>query len=129
MGDRVNGFPAMTGRRRSPPFARIAPQPVRANRAPIWCGAVRLPNREEILEDYPALEPGDIAAALEYAARQRPHRAARRVVRFLVDAQLPPALARWVTEAGRDGEHVGDCVECRVRPTQPSGTKRCAPKP
>jgi uncharacterized protein (DUF433 family) len=29
--------------------------------------------REEILEDYPYLEPGDITAALEYAARQLDH--------------------------------------------------------
>ena len=29
-------------------------------------------------------------------------------MRFLVDAQLPPALARWRTEAGHDAEHVGD---------------------
>ncbi|MBI2939799.1 MAG: DUF433 domain-containing protein [Chloroflexi bacterium] len=27
-------------------------------------------NREEILADYPYLEPGDITAALEYAAKQ-----------------------------------------------------------
>ena len=30
-------------------------------------------SREEILEDYPHLEPGDITAALEYAARQTDH--------------------------------------------------------
>ena len=30
-------------------------------------------SREEILEDYPALEAGDITAALEYAARQSDH--------------------------------------------------------
>lgn len=30
-------------------------------------------------------------------------------MRFPVDAQLPPALARWLTEAGFDAEHVGDC--------------------
>jgi uncharacterized protein (DUF433 family) len=30
-------------------------------------------SREEILEDYPLLEDGDIAAALEYAARQSDH--------------------------------------------------------
>lgn len=30
-------------------------------------------------------------------------------MRFLVEAQLPPALARWLTEAGFDAEHVGDC--------------------
>lgn len=29
--------------------------------------------REAILEDYPYLEPGDITAALEYAARQLNH--------------------------------------------------------
>jgi uncharacterized protein (DUF433 family) len=29
--------------------------------------------RDEILEDYPYLEPGDITAALEYAARQTDH--------------------------------------------------------
>jgi uncharacterized protein (DUF433 family) len=29
--------------------------------------------REEILQDYPALEDGDITAALEYAARQSDH--------------------------------------------------------
>lgn len=30
-------------------------------------------SREEILLDYPLLEPGDITAALEYAARQSDH--------------------------------------------------------
>ena len=30
-------------------------------------------NRTEILADHPALEPGDITAALEYAARQTDH--------------------------------------------------------
>ncbi|MGD0635380.1 MAG: DUF433 domain-containing protein [Beijerinckiaceae bacterium] len=30
-------------------------------------------SREEILEDYSFLEPGDITAALEYAARQSDH--------------------------------------------------------
>lgn len=30
-------------------------------------------SREEILEDYPYLEPGDITAALEYAAEQSDH--------------------------------------------------------
>ena len=30
-------------------------------------------------------------------------------MRFLVDAQLPPALARWITEHGRDATHVADC--------------------
>ncbi len=29
-------------------------------------------------------------------------------MRFLVDAQLPPALARWLVERGAEAEHVGD---------------------
>jgi predicted nuclease of predicted toxin-antitoxin system len=29
-------------------------------------------------------------------------------VKFLVDAQLPPALARWLREAGHDAAHLED---------------------
>lgn len=29
-------------------------------------------------------------------------------MRFLVDAQLPPALARWLAERGHTAEHVAD---------------------
>lgn len=29
-------------------------------------------------------------------------------MRFLVDAQLPPALARWIGDQGHDAEHVFD---------------------
>lgn len=29
-------------------------------------------------------------------------------MRFLVDAQLPPALARWLIEKGHEAQHVGD---------------------
>lgn len=29
-------------------------------------------------------------------------------MKFLVDAQLPPALARWLREAGHEAEHVED---------------------
>ena len=29
-------------------------------------------------------------------------------MRFLVDAQLPPALARWLVEQGHEAEHVHD---------------------
>ena len=29
-------------------------------------------------------------------------------MRFLVDAQLPPALARWLSTAGHPSEHVAD---------------------
>nr|WP_294507784.1 DUF5615 family PIN-like protein [uncultured Rhodopila sp.] len=29
-------------------------------------------------------------------------------MKFLVDAQLPPALARWLTAKGLPAEHVGD---------------------
>lgn len=30
------------------------------------------------------------------------------MTRFLVDAQLPPALARWLTDQGHEAVHVGD---------------------
>lgn len=30
-------------------------------------------------------------------------------MRFLVDAQLPPALARWLDDRGQQAEHVWDC--------------------
>lgn len=30
-------------------------------------------------------------------------------MRFLVDAQLPPALARWIVEQGHEAWHVADC--------------------
>lgn len=30
-------------------------------------------------------------------------------MRFLVDAQLPPALARWIASHGHWAEHVADC--------------------
>ena len=29
-------------------------------------------------------------------------------MRFLVDAQLPPALARWLADKGHEAEHVAD---------------------
>lgn len=29
-------------------------------------------------------------------------------MRFLVDAQLPPALARWLVDQGHEATHVGD---------------------
>ncbi|MEI6670055.1 MAG: DUF5615 family PIN-like protein [Acidobacteriota bacterium] len=30
-------------------------------------------------------------------------------MRFVIDAQLPPALARWIAEHGHEAEHVLDC--------------------
>lgn len=29
-------------------------------------------------------------------------------MRFVIDAQLPPALARWLADQGHDAEHVAD---------------------
>jgi predicted nuclease of predicted toxin-antitoxin system len=29
-------------------------------------------------------------------------------MQFLIDAQLPPALARWLSSAGHHAEHVAD---------------------
>lgn len=39
-------------------------------------------------------------------------------MRFIVDAQLPPALARWLVEAGRDAKHVEE-VGLREAADQP----------
>jgi predicted nuclease of predicted toxin-antitoxin system len=30
------------------------------------------------------------------------------VIRFLIDAQLPPALAQWIVAAGHEAQHVAD---------------------
>jgi Domain of unknown function (DUF5615) len=35
-------------------------------------------------------------------------------MRFLVDAQLPPALARWLAAQGHEAEHVSDCGLARA---------------
>jgi predicted nuclease of predicted toxin-antitoxin system len=39
-------------------------------------------------------------------------------VRFLVDANLPPALASWLIERGHAAEHVGDTGEASRADTQ-----------
>lgn len=36
-------------------------------------------------------------------------------MRFLVDAQLPPALARWLTEKGESADHVADLGLLRAK--------------
>src|SRR5271154_6348389 len=41
-------------------------------------------------------------------ATERSSGDARRLMRFLIDAQLPPALARRLVELGHDAEHVSD---------------------
>jgi predicted nuclease of predicted toxin-antitoxin system len=65
--------------------------------------------REEILTDYPYLEAEDLAAVLEFAAKQNDHPVLRSAwLRFLVDAQLPPALARHIESRGHHAEHVAD---------------------
>src|SRR5438034_8558772 len=35
-------------------------------------------------------------------------------MRFLVDAQLPPDLARWLAAQGHEAEHVSDCSLARA---------------
>src|SRR5438132_12329793 len=62
--------------------------------------------REEILADYPYLEADDITAVLEFAAKQNDHTVLRGArLRFLVHAQLPPALARRIESLGHDAQH------------------------
>ena len=72
-------------------------------------------SHEEILNDYPCLEAADITACLEFAAVQSDHallRVARSSapdgVRFLVDNQLPPMLARFLVMQGHEPDHVSD---------------------
>ena len=58
--------------------------------------------------DYTFLESADIQAALLYAAPAgRPRRCASRM-KFLVDNQLPVALAKWMQSAGVQAQHVLD---------------------
>ena len=54
-------------------------------------------SEEEILTDFPYLEPEDSSVS---RIRRRPDRSRGGhglVVNFLVDAQLPPGLGRWLT--------------------------------
>src|SRR5438045_8617552 len=52
--------------------------------------------QEEILADFPDLQPEDIRACIAYAARYLDHTVlvTACAMRFLVDAPLPPALGR-----------------------------------
>jgi predicted nuclease of predicted toxin-antitoxin system len=51
-------------------------------------------------------------------------------MRFLVDAQLPPALARWLAANGHTVEHVADHqLEARVRCRDPGLRGVAALKP
>jgi len=67
--------------------------------------------QSEIIEDFPYLESADIQACLGYAADQADHPvllARWSAMRFLIDAQLPPALARLLEAHGHAAEHVAD---------------------
>ena len=55
---------------------------------------------DEILADYPFLESEDIFAAIEYAAHQADHPILQASYKFLVDHQLPAALARFLAQRG-----------------------------
>jgi uncharacterized protein (DUF433 family) len=52
-------------------------------------------SEKEILEDYPYLEPEDILGVPSVRGSCNGSRGADGGMRLLVDAQLPPALARW----------------------------------
>ena len=47
---------------------------------------------------------------MTFSTRSAKHTNNKRLrdVTFLVDAQLPPALARWLREAGHDAQHVSE---------------------
>jgi len=61
---------------------------------------------DEILTDYPFLDREDILAAIEYGAHQNRSRRSSGFVKFLIDNQLPMALARYLRRKGFDCEHV-----------------------
>ena len=62
----------------------------------------------EVLADYRTIEDEDVTAVLESPPARTTTRSAERLVRFLVDAQLPPALARRLEAWGHVAEHVVD---------------------
>ena len=51
---------------------------------------------QEILEDFPYLEREDIMAVARFASRRLDHPVPRRM-KLWIDAQLSPAIARWIT--------------------------------
>jgi uncharacterized protein (DUF433 family) len=53
-------------------------------------------SREEKLRDYPLLNPQDITAASNMPRAKATIPYCPRLDAFLVDAQLPPVLARWL---------------------------------
>lgn len=59
-------------------------------------------SQDEILQGYPYRTGDDITSCLEYAAMQAHHAVliGSSLMRFLVDAQLPPALARMLFDLG-----------------------------
>ena len=55
----------------------------------------------EIAGDFPYLSDDDVRAVLAYAAGLADQPVVtRRRMKFLIDAQLPPALCRWLASAG-----------------------------
>jgi uncharacterized protein (DUF433 family) len=72
-------------------------------------------SEEEILADFPYLEPDDIRASLEYAAAQIDHAVGHGlVVNFLVDAQLPPDwLGGWPTRDTQPNTSIISVWRCR----------------
>jgi uncharacterized protein (DUF433 family) len=62
--------------------------------------------RDQILGDYPYLEPKDIDEALQYAALLAEDETVELGrVKFLVDVPAPPALAHWPAAQGHDAVH------------------------
>ncbi len=54
--------------------------------------------------------PGYHGGARIRRAPSRPSGASHCLMRFLVDEQLPPVLARWLSDGGRPAEHVADVL-------------------
>jgi hypothetical protein len=67
---------------------------------------------EEILADFPYLEPDDITEALRYAAEAVRERELplRPWMRFLVDASMSPVVVQELRLAGHNAVHVGEVL-------------------
>lgn len=49
-----------------------------------------------------------------YTVTVSPFRGASRLMRFPIDAQLPPALRGWFEERGFEAEHVSERLGCQT---------------
>ena len=75
---------------------------------------------EELIEDYPALEGDDIKACLLFASKLIKVNSISKsnscIMKFIVDAQLPFKLKKWLNEQGHDAIHTDDLPTKHLTP-------------